>query len=234
MKKPDTIDDYLVVLAQRPLTDKERQHFNQILRDCPKALDTYLDHCEMETWLAAGGDRVLPSEEKNAPPSTTGSPTDRTDQRGLLWVAAAVITLLGASLFFIRPPKMEFDLASVEPTDRPTAQEHYEETVANLPTTASQKRPPTNFTNVKQDADEKIDFNTQIRPILTENCIACHGPDEHGRKADLRLDTFAGATGGDFPALVPGDAAASEVSLRIHSDDPDDIMPPPESHKTLT
>ena len=79
-------------------------------------------------------------------------------------------------------------------------------------------------------------FNRDIRPILSENCFACHGFDAKKREADLRLDTADGAFSdlGGYRAIVPGDPAKSEVWQRILSTDPDEIMPPPKSHKTLT
>lgn len=81
----------------------------------------------------------------------------------------------------------------------------------------------------------KLSFNRDIRPILSENCFACHGFDAKKREAELRLDTsdgaFAPREGG--PAIVPGKPEASEVWRRIVSDDPDVMMPPPASHKTL-
>ena len=74
-------------------------------------------------------------------------------------------------------------------------------------------------------------FNRDIRPILSNHCYACHGPDSAARKAGLRLDHFDHATGADsgFAAIVPGNSAVSEVWHRITSDDPDDQMPPPKS-----
>jgi hypothetical protein len=89
---------------------------------------------------------------------------------------------------------------------------------------------------VSASADEKVDFNRQIRPILSDNCFACHGPDEHDRKADLRLDTFEGATADHdgVKAVDVADPAASELLARILSDDRDEIMPPPKSHKSLS
>lgn len=79
----------------------------------------------------------------------------------------------------------------------------------------------------------EISFNRHIRPILSENCLSCHGFDPGHRQADLRLDTFEGATGElDGPtAIVPGDVESSELWNRIISDDPDSVMPPPSSHK---
>lgn len=78
-----------------------------------------------------------------------------------------------------------------------------------------------------------ISFNRQIRPILSENCLACHGFDPKHREADLRLDTFEGAVEkrDGVRAIVPGDIAKSELWLRILSTDRDEVMPPPKSHK---
>ena len=80
---------------------------------------------------------------------------------------------------------------------------------------------------------ESISFNRDIRPILAENCLACHGFDPAHREAGLRLDTFEGATAerGGEQAIVPGDHAKSEVWKRITSEDPDLRMPPPTSQK---
>ncbi|MEO1618941.1 MAG: PSD1 and planctomycete cytochrome C domain-containing protein [Planctomycetota bacterium] len=76
---------------------------------------------------------------------------------------------------------------------------------------------------------ERIDFNRHIRPLIFDRCVNCHGPDEDKRAAGLRLDTFEGATEdlGGYAAIEPGDAEASEIVLRITSEDPDIRMPPP-------
>ncbi len=83
-----------------------------------------------------------------------------------------------------------------------------------------------------------IDFNRDIRPILSDNCFFCHGPDRSERKADLRLDTLEGATAnsdsGGTAAIVPGNPEASEMIARIFTQDEDDVMPPPDSGKSLT
>ena len=81
-----------------------------------------------------------------------------------------------------------------------------------------------------------VDFNREIRPILSKHCFACHGFDTSTREAELRLDNFEGATrdlGGSF-ALVPHKPEASELVTRIYSDDADLLMPPPESGQKLT
>lgn len=86
-------------------------------------------------------------------------------------------------------------------------------------------------------ADSAISFNRDVRPILSDNCFACHGFDAGQRKAKLRLDTADGAfkenEDGVAP-IKPGDLAQSEAWRRIVSDDRDEVMPPPKSHKQLT
>ncbi len=85
-------------------------------------------------------------------------------------------------------------------------------------------------------SDSPLQFNRDIRPILSQNCFACHGIDAKHRKADLRLDTAEGAytaIEGEYP-IRPKDLAGSEVWARITSTDADDLMPPADSHKQLT
>src|SRR5687768_17614137 len=79
-----------------------------------------------------------------------------------------------------------------------------------------------------------LEFNRDIRPILSENCLQCHGQDASKREARLRLDDRANATRDreGYAAIVPGQPDRSEVFLRITSKDPDEVMPPRESHKT--
>ncbi|WP_299530051.1 PSD1 and planctomycete cytochrome C domain-containing protein [Ulvibacterium sp.] len=84
---------------------------------------------------------------------------------------------------------------------------------------------------------ETVDFNFHIRPILVQNCYLCHGPDASGRKAELRLDTYEGATaalkeGGH--AIVPGKPSKSQLIYRINHEAEDLVMPPPDSNYKLT
>ncbi|AGA31013.1 PSD1 and planctomycete cytochrome C domain-containing protein [Singulisphaera acidiphila] len=81
-------------------------------------------------------------------------------------------------------------------------------------------------------ARSTIEFNRDIRSILSENCFACHGPDKSHRKAGLRLDIREAAL--EKAAIVPGKPEESELIARIFSDTTDEVMPPPLSHKTLT
>jgi hypothetical protein len=84
---------------------------------------------------------------------------------------------------------------------------------------------------------EPIDFNRDVRPVLADKCFACHGGDAKSLKGELRLDLRDKATApakSGKTAIVPGNAKQSELAQRIGSSDPDDLMPPPDSHKSLT
>ena len=85
-------------------------------------------------------------------------------------------------------------------------------------------------------AVETVDFNRDIRPILSRNCAACHGPDEKKRQAGLRLDVreIAIALRDGHRAIAPGDPQQSEVVRRVSSNDPDERMPPPSTGKRLS
>jgi hypothetical protein len=75
-------------------------------------------------------------------------------------------------------------------------------------------------------------YNRDVRPILSDNCFACHGPDKNKRKGKLRLDVRESAV--EKLAIVPGKPAESELVKRIYTTNTDDMMPPPESHKVLS
>lgn len=89
----------------------------------------------------------------------------------------------------------------------------------------------------KADSPERISFNFHIRPILSDRCYNCHGPDEENRQGGFRLDLAENAWGeadSGLPPIVPGDAEASEVMARLTSDDPSMRMPPEETKLTVT
>ena len=85
-------------------------------------------------------------------------------------------------------------------------------------------------------AAEPVSFSLQIRPLLSEKCFFCHGPDEKHREAKLRLDDEASAkmVRKDGPAIKPGDAEHSTAWARLITTDEDDVMPPPKTHRTLS
>lgn len=86
--------------------------------------------------------------------------------------------------------------------------------------------------NTGQDEPNPVRYSRDIRPILSESCFLCHGPDISTREADLRLDTFEGATRdlGGYSAIVPGDVENSEIWYRLTTDMRDDAMPPHDSN----
>ncbi|MBD3630915.1 MAG: DUF1553 domain-containing protein [Cyclobacterium sp.] len=92
---------------------------------------------------------------------------------------------------------------------------------------------------ISEKFPDKVSYNFHIRPILSDNCFACHGPDSDAREAGLRLDIESEAfkalaeNQGAF-ALVPGKPHQSEVYLRVNSSDESQVMPPPESNLKLT
>ena len=81
-----------------------------------------------------------------------------------------------------------------------------------------------------------VDFTNEVRPILSEYCFHCHGPDKSTRKAKLRLDLSEGALRdlGGYSAVIPGKPQDSELVFRLHSDDKEELMPPPETGKRLS
>src|SRR5687767_10433851 len=82
------------------------------------------------------------------------------------------------------------------------------------------------------DAQGSLRFNRDVRPILSDKCFVCHGPDSAKRAAELRLDDRAMAV--SKGAIVPSKPAESAVIERVFSDDPETMMPPPKSNKRLT
>jgi hypothetical protein len=82
----------------------------------------------------------------------------------------------------------------------------------------------------------RVEFNRDIRPILSENCLYCHGQDPKNRKADLRLDVRENALAphDDGTAIVPGKPESSDLVKRLVSTDRDEVMPPPKSNRKVT
>src|SRR6266850_6990546 len=89
---------------------------------------------------------------------------------------------------------------------------------------------------IGRSASGHIDFDRDIRPIFSENCYQCHGPDEKARKAKLRLDTREGAfrIRKDKTVIIAGKSGESELVRRITNKDPEEVMPPPDSNHKLT
>src|SRR5262245_47174182 len=81
-------------------------------------------------------------------------------------------------------------------------------------------------------AEASVSYNRDVRPILSDNCFYCHGPDKNHRKAKMRLDVREEALAKE--AFVPGKPDESELVKRIFTTNEDDLMPPPDAHKALT
>ncbi|MEZ0540525.1 DUF1553 domain-containing protein [Fibrella arboris] len=96
---------------------------------------------------------------------------------------------------------------------------------------------PADVVAAELNLPEKVDYNLHIKPILSDRCFACHGPDKNKQQAGLRLDTpegaYAALAQSGKKAIVPGDLANSELFHRITSTDPDEMMPTPKSNLTL-
>ena len=85
---------------------------------------------------------------------------------------------------------------------------------------------------------EKVDYNFQVKPILSDRCYTYHGPDAQKHKGDLRFDikesAYSALESGGGHAIVPGSIRRSQLTQRIISEDPEVMMPPPESNLSLT
>ncbi len=96
---------------------------------------------------------------------------------------------------------------------------------------------PADIVEVESTLPKTVDYNRHIKPILSDRCFVCHGPDDAARKAGLRLDqpesAYAELASGDGYAIQPGDVADSQLYHRIISEDADVRMPPPESNLSL-
>jgi hypothetical protein len=79
-----------------------------------------------------------------------------------------------------------------------------------------------------------VDFNRDIRPIFSDHCYACHGPDQNTRRAELRLDSRESALESEAPVIIPGQPDLSHLIERITSSDPSEVMPPEKHNKPLS
>ncbi len=102
---------------------------------------------------------------------------------------------------------------------------------------ACQTEKPADVVAAEKNIPEVVDFNLHVKPILSDRCFACHGPDKNHQEANLRLDTeeglFAALEEGNGHVIVPGQLSKSAVYQRIIAEDPEMLMPPPESNLSL-
>ncbi|MEM7012486.1 MAG: DUF1553 domain-containing protein [Verrucomicrobiota bacterium] len=216
-------EDILAALGERELSDWERQRLWELLDEDEDRIVEYLEICQINSELELlGGPNVIP----------IGVGRADSNQRRAWTIAASVaaVAVLSVAAWAGLGNADKPDVVEVDPDPTPqTPEEAY--VFAQIPGVGSQQRPPTQFVSVNPvSINGPIEFNDHVRPILSENCFSCHGPDAAGRKGGLRLDTPEGAK----KAIIAGSADKSELIVRILHDDPDELMPPADSHKTLT
>ncbi|EMB16184.1 PSD1 and planctomycete cytochrome C domain-containing protein [Rhodopirellula europaea] len=253
MSSREPIDQLLAAHLANELTDDQAIELREHLASDTEALDHYLDLCELDEALVSRQPSTKPLV--NLPDTTSTSAM----HSFLVWSVAACALVIG-NLIWLQtwPTSGRSGLAMVDETATSSTQVDQATTqTANSPDPerSPNRRPPNpwkvinssgsmnhpaltvaSIPEIDSASDRKLKFNRDIRPILSETCFHCHGPDEHGRRADLRLDTLEGATTdlGGYQPIVPGNVEDSEAWQRIISDDPDMLMPPPESHLALT
>lgn len=245
----------LAALGERELTDWERERLWELIDADESRLHAFTDHCFLAADLAALTNAQLSSAGLARRPANIvrlpgRAPVRRT--RPVLLAAAGLAATLAIGLAvaaFVNPDKTPPASASVAPEeavdDSPPVRrrdlsldDRNDEAVAlsGVAALANSRNPRGGLPEGSKAVPEKITFNRHVRPILAENCFFCHGPDEKKQKADLRLDSLEGASRdlGGYAAIVPGDPEKSEAWRRILSDDPDAVMPPPDSHRSLS
>jgi hypothetical protein len=228
----------------------EAKELNCLLSSSESARKCYLEHCQLHSTLLEERDLLESilaesSEDNVVPMFEPEEAIPETNKRHLplLITIGSLAAVFAVSFFtFISPsPKKTLvqQQANAAHTTPRSAQasddllEQYERTVAALPTTGSLSRPAATAVANK---DATIRFNRDVRPILSDNCFHCHGPDKNTREADLRLDTHAGILAelsDGRRTIIPGDPDNSEFYKRIISTETDMIMPPLNSHKHL-
>ena len=252
----------LAALGERELTDWERERLWELLEGNPERISAFSDHCFVGADLGAITDRELleagiepPIRNVVSMPRRDRSPTALPKWRyftaaGALVAAVVIFLVSGPSgsgeadpVAVVAPDPMPGDevrtvetgavrkanLTLDDPTDEAVA-------LSGPAALSNSRNPRGGKPEGAATVPEKISFNHHVRPILSENCFFCHGPDEKTQEAGLRLDSAEAATAdlGGYAAIVPGDAEKSEAWVRILSDDPDELMPPADSHRELS
>lgn len=234
----DLLSHLMSRLEAGTATDAELDQLAALLADDYEARERFLDHAQIEGILYGVGQEA--KEEDVISLKQTAAPAGSSRSRMGASLLVGVAAVIAAGVFFILresasiSPAPEMVLSGNETPL--SAEERYDRSRRTIPGGASLAHPETATNTELATADGKIEFNRDIRPILSDNCFFCHGPDAAERKANLRLDMEADALAdlGGYAAIVKGDAEASELVARIFDHDPDFIMPPPESSRRLT
>ncbi|MBK1832713.1 PSD1 and planctomycete cytochrome C domain-containing protein [Roseibacillus ishigakijimensis] len=221
------------------LDSSQEKALNDLLRRSPEARAELLQQARVDSLLhELGGER--PAQVVPFKAISPEEPSRRA--RWPVWTAtaAAALTIAGVVLFAERPQLLAPEVAVGQENPRPlerkslSREETYSQAIAKLQEAGSQKRAVAQSPALAAAPGERISYNQHIRPILSENCFHCHGPDPATREADIALHEpeFAFAEMDGIAPIVPGDAKASEVVARIL--DQHDPMPPKDSNRSLT
>ncbi len=204
--------------------EEQAELFHQLEHD-GELRKSYAEFCQLHAMLEFDQDSL--KEMAGDFPREVPPATPRWYESNLVrgFGAAAAIAAIAVAAFTVTSDDDEVVIAArpPSPTDSNSKLATYNTEMASL---LSHPVPPYD-TPVHV---EEIQFNKHIRPILSDNCFSCHGPDSASRKGDLRLDREADAK--EF-AIVPGNPDESELVFRLETDDTSELMPPPKSHKTL-
>lgn len=250
-------------MIEGTLDGEGERRVRDLLAADPAARVEFMELAQLHAWLHTDDGlreslRRIDAEPDNVVPIPGGSPvssepavrmravTDAGGRRTIRWVAAGLAAAAAAAALVIADARVSRDPASTAPpsgavaaaAESPEDPGELAYWSAPLPDpgapVGSVNRPP-----AREGAGiEKVGFNRDIRPILADNCFFCHGPDAAERKAGLRLDmaaaVFEAKTKDGRPVLTRFRPEESELWLRIAHSDPDEVMPPPSSHKSLT
>jgi len=242
----------ILELEDDPNNNEALQEIDELLQSSPDAIQAYLDtvrmtgELEYSAIIETSRQRQL-NEEEN-PPSYTRqeaskpSRTQRWPLRIAKWPVAALL-VLGLSLLLSRkesispetsPPESRPKLSEITNDPEPKPMPSINGATVNHPKKTG--RVKGGIVEPKGRIPKKVTYNAHVRSILSENCFFCHGPDSSTREGDLRLDTFEDATRDrdGYQVIAPGDAAESELILRLLEDFEEDKMPPPDSGRVVT
>jgi hypothetical protein len=230
------------------LSNEETKQLETLLENDPVARRQYVEQCQLHAQLMSNAElkpllkaeELIDAESPVAVESEEQPIVAEVASSGWPWRVVIATAAMSALVVFTAlqwSSAREDRVTDAAMVASITPEAAYEQ--ADFSDSGSLNRPPTNFAVVAPGGKPggPISFNRDVRPILSENCYHCHGPDANTRKAELRLDVEANAFAphGEFAApIVRGDPKASPLYQRITSSLKSEIMPPLDSHKSLT
>lgn len=230
--KADRLTHLMTQLDSGEITGRELDELESLLANDYESRERFLDHAQVEGLLhAVGGDAL---ESKVVSLEMAEVPKDTSRKTSAKWTMVAALALGGVAVWWQGVEQSGSRVALKPPVKKEetklSADERYQMLSASEISGASNVHPET--AHLKGGARAySIEFNRDVRPILSDKCVFCHGPDAETREADLRLDTEEGALGS---VIIAGNADASELVQRIFHEDHDEVMPPLDSSRTLT